>query len=44
MRENEQDQQAGAESASEDDPLVEEQKGKGYGEDEGERDDSLGAE
>ncbi len=29
------------EAGREDDPLVEEQEGKGYGEDEGERDEAL---
>lgn len=44
MSQAEQDQQAGDATSSEQDPLVQQQQGKGYGEDEGERDDSLDAE
>ncbi len=38
---NEHEEQAGREAGSTDDPLAEEQEGKGYGEDEGERDEAL---
>jgi len=41
MSESEHEQRSDAEASPERDPLVEAQEGKGYGEDEGEREDSL---
>ena len=41
MSENEQEQPPASHEAPHDDPVVRGQQGKGYGEDEGEREDSL---